>query len=49
MGEVDVDEGGEGLDGIGVLGFVDEEAGAGLVGGHPVEYVELGFLEGLGC
>ena len=40
-GEVDVEEGGDGLHGAGVLGVVEEVALAGLVFGIPVEDVEL--------
>lgn len=40
-GELDVEEGGEGLDGAVVLGVVEEVADAGLEVGVPVEDVEL--------
>jgi hypothetical protein len=46
-GELDVDEGGEGLHGAVVLGVLEEIADAGLEGGVPVEYVELAVEEGL--
>jgi len=40
-GEVDVDEGGHGLDVVGGLGVVEEVFLAGLVFGVPFENVEL--------
>ena len=46
---MNVEEGGDGLDGAGVLGVVEEVALAGLVFGVPVEDVELrvvGAVEG---
>jgi hypothetical protein len=46
-GELDVEEGGEGLDGAVVLGVVEEVADAGLEVGVPIEYVELAVEEGL--
>ena len=46
-GEVDVEEGGDGLDGAGVLGVVEEVALAGLVFGVPLEDVELGVVGAL--
>jgi hypothetical protein len=49
-GEVDIDEGGHGLDGNGVLRVVEEEALAGLIFWVPDKEVELALLEGLdGC
>jgi hypothetical protein len=46
-GQLDVEEGGEGLDGAVVLGVVEEVADAGLEVGVPVEDVELAVEEGL--
>lgn len=46
-GKLDVDEGGEGLDGAVVLRVLDKVADAGLEVGVPVEDVELGVQEGL--
>ena len=47
-GELDVDEGGEGLDRAVVLRVLEEVADAGLEVGVPVEDVELAVQEGLG-
>ena len=47
-GEVDVEEGGHGLDGTRVLGVVEEVALAGLVFGVPFEDVELRVVGPLG-
>lgn len=47
-GEVDVEEGGDGLDRGGMLGVVEEVALAGLVFGVPVEDVELGVVGAVG-
>ena len=48
VGQVDIDESGYGLDGMGVLGVVEKVALAGLIFGVPLEDVELGVIGMLG-
>lgn len=46
-GEMDVEEGGDGLDRAGVLCVIEEVSLAGLVFGVPFKYVELGVVSTL--
>lgn len=48
VGESDVDEGSDGLDGSALLCVFDKVFLAGLVFGVPVEYIKLGVVRSLG-
>lgn len=48
IGESDVDEGGDGLDGSALLCVFDKVFLTGLVFGVPIEYIKLGVVRSLG-